>query len=181
MSSRSVIFLRGFCGGELFGPLLLGAAGANLSVRILISLLMVVASAFTRADKLVGLVEALLDRLSVLIKSRDHGLEPEVDVVELVLEVIDLALDPLERVEHLAFQPYDADVLGDGPRGGRSIVLVPHAHLPHGEKDERARWSFADVSLAAEMSLFLNVRRERAYVSLGGKKLCDINERLGMF
>jgi hypothetical protein len=31
------------------------------------------------------------------------------------------------------------------------------------------------------MSLFLNVRRERAYVSLGGKKLCDINERLGMF
>jgi hypothetical protein len=37
------------------------------------------------------------------------------------------------------------------------------------------------VSLALENRLFLNVRWERLLVSLSGKKLCDINERLDPF
>jgi hypothetical protein len=37
------------------------------------------------------------------------------------------------------------------------------------------------VSLALEKRLFLNVRWEHLLVSLSGKKLCDINERLDPF
>ena len=52
---------------------------------------------------------------------------------------------------------------------------------PAAASKTNARVGLAVVSLAPEKRLFLNVRRKRLLVSLFGKKLCDINERLNPF